>query len=106
MKNILLFSLLVASLSAPLRAVSNADNNNERIHYKCYVTLSDAREVIHGFVTSGETQSEFEQSLLGRMVFSADGITGSTVKVLHECVQAKQKFTSQKARALEANTPF
>ena len=106
MKNILLFSLLAVSLSVPLRAATNIIKNNERIHYKCYVSLSDASEVIHGFVTSGKTQSEFEQELLGRMVYSTDGVTGFTVEVLHQCVKAKQKFTSRKARELEAITPF
>lgn len=106
MKNLWLFFSLAIFFIAPLNAASNTDKNSERIHYKCHLTLSDESEVIHGFVSIGKTKSEFEDNLLGRLVYAADGVTGLSVDVVHQCVKKKQRFTSKKARDLEAITPF
>lgn len=102
----LLPALLATFLLAPLSIAKGPDKNSERMHYKCHLTLSDKSEVVHGFVSVGKTQSEFEKGLPGRIVYSADGVTGLLVENVYQCVKAKQSFKSKRARELEEKTPF
>jgi len=106
MKGKLLLTALLTLLLSPLTAAKTPDKNNERIHYRCHLMLSDKSEVVHGFVSVGKTQSEFEQALPGRIVFSADGVTGLTIENLYQCVKAGKRFNTYGARELEAKTLF
>lgn len=106
MKRKLLSVILSALLIAPLSAAKSTDKNSERIHYRCHLRLSDNSDVVHGFVSAGKTQSEFTQALVGRLVYSADGVTGSAVETVYQCVKAEQRFKSKRARELQEKTPF
>jgi hypothetical protein len=97
--------LLVASalfLSSPLIFAQSA----ERIHYKCHLTLNNKSDVVHLFVTTDKTQSEFEKGLTGQIVYSADGVSGSAIERIYECVKADKIFKNKDARELERITPF
>lgn len=102
----ILSAMLLTLLLSPLALAKSADRESERKHYRCHLRLSDNSEVIHEFVSVGKTRSEFLQGLAGRMVYSADGVNGSAVENVYQCVTAGQSFKAQRARELEAKTPF
>ena len=106
MKGKLLLAMLTTLLISPLSVAKSLDKNSERTHYKCHLTLSDKSEVVHGFVNAGKTQSEFEQGLPGRIVYSANGVTGSAIETVYQCVEAGKTFKSKRARELQEKTPF
>lgn len=97
---LLLVMLLIMSIS-PLTLAENV-----RIHYKCHLALLDKSEVIHQFVSTETTQSEFEKGLVGRLVYFADGVSGSAIEIIYQCVKVDQRFTTRRARELEEKTPF
>lgn len=78
----------------------------QREHYTCYVLLEDQSKVVHKFVSVDETKSEFLESLPKLTVFAADGVTGSTIDRVYECVTANQRFSSKEARKLVLETPM
>lgn len=106
MKGKLLCATLMTLLLSPLSIAKSQDKNSERMHYKCHLALSDKSEVVHGVVSVGKTQSEFEAGLPGSIVYSADGVTGSAIETVYQCVQAGQHFQSKRARELQEKTPF
>ena len=97
---------LLAILSATLLLSPFAAAKSERIHYRCHLILHDKSEIVHGFVSVGETQKAFEKGLPGRTVYSADGVTGVQIEKIYQCVQAGKRFATARARQLEAETPF
>jgi hypothetical protein len=103
MKGKLLSAMLITFL---MTSFSFAEQNSERIHYKCHLRLSDQSEVIHQFVSPGKTQTEFEEGLPGSTVYAADGVTGLAIETVYQCVKAKQKFKGKQAQELEEKTPF
>ena len=98
--------MLAAFLVSPLTLAKNMDKNSARIHYKCYLALNDKSDVVHRFVSAAKTESEFESELQGRMVYYADGVSGSRIESVYECVAADKIFKTKEARELEAITPF
>ena len=106
MKGKLLSAMLTTLLMAPLSAAKSVDKNSERNHYRCYLRLSDNSDVVHGFVSARKTPGEFEKELPGRLVYSADGVTGSPIETVYQCVKAGQRFKSKQARELQEKTPF
>lgn len=106
MSNKLVVAILMASLLSPVVSAEGSNKSGKRITYKCHVALQDKSEVVHEFVTVDEEQKEFELGLKGRMVFFADGVSGSKIEKLYECVKMKARFKSSAARDLEAKTPF
>lgn len=98
--------MLIMVFVAPLSFAQPLKRNSERIHYKCYLMLSDKSEVVHHFISSKKTLSLFMAELSSRPVYAADGITGLTIKTIYQCVTAKQSFKSKPASALEEKTPY
>ncbi len=105
MNSKLVLAIVATILASPV-AVAENDKSSDRIHYKCHVSLQDKSDVVHGFVSVGKTQSEFESGLEGSMVYSADGVTGSEIESVYECAKADNSFKTKEARELEAKTPF
>jgi hypothetical protein len=102
MKSKLLLVMLMTLLITPLSFAKNS----ERLHYKCYVQLSDQSDVVHRFVSAEKSQSEFEEGLPGSIVYSSDGVTGLKIITVYQCVGAKQSFKNKQAITIEAKTPF
>lgn len=93
-------------LITPLSNAQSAVVNKLRISYKCHLTLLDQSEVVHGFVSIGKTTQEFIEGLKGRFVYFSDGVNGSKIEEVYECVTADKNFKTTEARLLEAKTPF
>ncbi|MFT6984469.1 MAG: hypothetical protein ACJAT7_000263 [Psychromonas sp.] len=106
MNSKLLLLMMTMFLVSPFTLAKSLDKNGVRTYYKCYLALNDKSDVVHGFVSVGKTQSEFESELEGRIVYYADGVTGSIIESVYECVAADKLFKSKEARELEAKTPF
>ena len=79
---------------------------SERVHYTCFVTLQDQSKIVHQFVSLEETKKEFLQRLPSRSVYFSNGVSGSTVKSVHECITGKKNFESKEARSIQAITPM
>lgn len=106
MNNKLLLLMVATLLVSPFTLAESLDKNSTRTHYKCHLALNDKSDVVHGFVSVGKTQREFEAALQGRIVYYADGVTGSEIARVYECVAADKLFESKEARELEEKTPF
>lgn len=102
----LLSIIFTVFLLTPFSFALSAEKTAERIHYKCYLQLSNQSTVVSRFVSVDQSQSEFLNGLPGRLVYAADGVTGVAIETIYECVNSKQRFKSKQARDLEANTPF
>ena len=105
MNSKLVMLVLATFFVSPVVMAKSVDKSSARFHYKCYLTLEDERDVVHGFVSSEDNIQIFQEQLLGEIVFSADGVTGTNIASVYECVTSKQLFTSKEGRTLEANTP-
>ena len=106
MKRKLLATMLATWLIIPFSSAQSAVTSKLRISYKCHLALLDQSEVVHGFVSVGKTTREFTEGLKGRLVYFADGVNGSKIEHVYECVTADKNFKTTEARLLEAKTPF
>ncbi len=102
----LLITMLTALvLTSPLSHAESADKKSERVHYKCHLRLDDNSEVVHQFVSVGETKAEFQKSLPGSTLYTENG-EDALIETVYHCVTKKQRFKTKQAIELEANTPF
>ncbi len=98
-----LWLLLATSIAFPMATVAQ---ENTRSHLKCYLQLEDNSKVVHQFVNGGAGEKAFINSLAGRSVFMADGVTEKKIESVYECVALKNNFRRKDAIAVEKNTPF
>lgn len=92
-------------LISPLSIAKNANKNNQRIHYTCHLKLADNSEVVHQFVSVGETKAEFLEELPERTVYLG-GEEDLAIETVYQCITKKQRFKTKQAIKLEKNTPF
>lgn len=78
---------------------------SERTDYRCFVELQDKSLGVHQFVTNERSESEFLNKLPGSMVYFSDGISGSKIVNVKECIKKGQTFESKEARELVKITP-
>ncbi len=105
---LLLTMLTALVLISPLSHAKKTDKKSERIHYKCHLRLDDNSEVVHRFVSVGETKAEFQKSLPGSTLYTENG-EDALIETVYHCVTKKQRFGSKTKQAIEldkANTPF
>ena len=105
MKVNFIITMLTALLLSPLSNAESSAGNNERAHYKCHLILSDQSEVVHGFVSVGETKTKFLQGLPKRTVYT-ENEESLPIETIYQCVTKDQRFATKQARKIEENTPF
>lgn len=83
---------------------SSVHATEQRIDYSCFVKLEDQTLVVHQFVAEGESRKAFIKKLLGKMVYFSDGVSGSKIEDIRECVVTGQSFKSREARKIAEKT--
>ena len=76
-----------------------------RLHYTCFVELDNQEQVISQFVTSEKSRRKFLSSIIGKKVFSPDGVSHSIVTNVIECITKNESFKNDTAQGVDRTTP-